>query len=51
MNTFSMIKTISRGTALLLCLTALGLPAQTSRNKERRQVTPITCMVSTCIRR
>ena len=32
-----MVKTISRGTALLLCLTALGLPAQTSRNKEKER--------------
>ena len=32
-----MYKTISRGTALLLCLTALGLPAQSSRNKEKER--------------
>ena len=34
-----MYKTISRGTALLLCLSALGLPAQSSRNKEKERET------------
>ena len=32
-----MYKTISRGTALLLCLTALGLPAQTPRTREKER--------------
>ena len=32
-----MYKTVSRGTALLLCLSAFGLPAQSSRTREKER--------------